>query len=98
MLILVIGLILIAAIGAAIFWLSSKKKKTPTLRRGKKRKKTTKLTKTGLQLLESASKGDVDGVRDALKKAPLETTGKDDRTALHLAAARAHEAVSPGMR
>jgi len=91
---LVIGAIVVIIVGAAGFWLWSKQSKSrPGLRPGKKRK-SGKLDKHDRALLESASKGDTEGVRDALKHAVIEACGKDKRTALHLAASRAHDEVT----
>jgi len=94
---LLIGAVIIIIAAAAGFWFWSKKSKSskPGLRPGQKKKTTSgKLSKSGKALLEAASKGDIDGVREALKNASVDVTGSDGRTALHMAAWRAHDEVA----
>jgi ankyrin repeat protein len=92
---LVIGAVVVVLAAAGGFWLWSKQNKpSPGLRPGKKKRKSGKLGKYDKALLEAASKGDTEGVREALKHAQIESCSSDKRTSLHLAAWRAHDEVA----
>ena len=75
--VIVAVIVVVGAAGGFWLWKRSSKSKKPGLRPGRKKSKSTKLTKGGRALIEAASKGDTEGVRDALKKTPVDTTGSD---------------------